>query len=234
MAARDGRLRRNFQGHTTEPAEVLLGLGTSAIGTLPQGYVQNASRTTDYCAAIESGGFATARSIAVSDDDRLRRRVIECLMCQMEVDLEALCGGADRALAAFGDDLAALALLISGFWKVSTRFDSATMHSLEAREIAALSFSSRLAITPVSPVSTKASDTASETFLRMDTASLWAWVRCLMISIRSTSWSTDLLSNSGWATSMSSFARANTNSRGASSRSDRSFATSLRTDSSTW
>ena len=31
-AARDGSLHRNFQGYTSEPASLLLGLGTSAIG----------------------------------------------------------------------------------------------------------------------------------------------------------------------------------------------------------
>jgi oxygen-independent coproporphyrinogen-3 oxidase len=111
VAAREGTLRRNFQGYTTEPAEVLLGLGTSAIGTLPQGYVQNASRTTDYRAAIEGGDFATARGIAVTDDDRLRRRLIERLMCDFEVDLAGLCGGADEAAAEFAEDIAALAPL---------------------------------------------------------------------------------------------------------------------------
>ncbi len=111
VAAREGTLRRNFQGYTTEPAEVRIGLGTSAIGTLPQGYVQNASRTTDYRAAIESGDFATARGIAVTDDDRLRRRLIERLMCDFEVDLTGLCGGADEAAAEFAEDIAALAPL---------------------------------------------------------------------------------------------------------------------------
>ena len=35
------RLARNFQGYTTDAAPVLIGLGASSIGTLPQGYVQN-------------------------------------------------------------------------------------------------------------------------------------------------------------------------------------------------
>ena len=40
LALREGRLRRNFQGYTTDTAPVLIGLGASAIGSLPQGYVQ--------------------------------------------------------------------------------------------------------------------------------------------------------------------------------------------------
>ena len=37
-----GNLHRNFQGYTTDGADLLIGLGASAIGRLPQGYVQNA------------------------------------------------------------------------------------------------------------------------------------------------------------------------------------------------
>ena len=36
-----GTLRRNFQGYTTDRSDVLLAFGASAIGRLPQGYVQN-------------------------------------------------------------------------------------------------------------------------------------------------------------------------------------------------
>ncbi|HMP88417.1 MAG TPA: putative sulfate exporter family transporter, partial [Lacibacter sp.] len=47
-AARSGRLRRNFQGYTTDTADVLIGVGASAIARLPQGYAQNAAVTRDY------------------------------------------------------------------------------------------------------------------------------------------------------------------------------------------
>lgn len=90
VAARAGRLRRNFQGYTTDDADVLVALGTSAIGQLPQGYVQNASDTAGYARAILSGRFATVRGIALSADDRLRARIISDLMCNMACDLESL------------------------------------------------------------------------------------------------------------------------------------------------
>ena len=89
-AARNGALRRNFQGYTTEPSNVILGLGASAIGSLAQGYVQNAARTVDYRSALEAGRFATVRGIEMTDEDRWRGRVIERLMCDMEVDLDAM------------------------------------------------------------------------------------------------------------------------------------------------
>ena len=36
-----GELHRNFQGYTVDAADALIGLGPSAIGALPVGYVQN-------------------------------------------------------------------------------------------------------------------------------------------------------------------------------------------------
>ena len=87
-AVERGRLRRNFQGYTADDAPILLGLGASAIGTLPQGYAQNASPLAEYTRAVEAGRLPTARGIAVTADDRLRRDIIERLMCALEVDLE--------------------------------------------------------------------------------------------------------------------------------------------------
>ena len=90
VAARAHRLHRNFQGYTTDSAEVLLGLGASAIGALPQGYVQNAIAVPDYRRAILEGRLPVVRQRALDADDRLRREVIERLMCDLEVDAAAV------------------------------------------------------------------------------------------------------------------------------------------------
>jgi oxygen-independent coproporphyrinogen III oxidase len=87
LAARTGRMRRNFQGYSTDEADVLIGLGASAIGRLPGGYVQNAPDVSGYSRAVASGQFATARGIEMSQDDRVRGHVIERLMCDLAVDL---------------------------------------------------------------------------------------------------------------------------------------------------
>ncbi|OYX94823.1 MAG: oxygen-independent coproporphyrinogen III oxidase, partial [Caulobacter sp. 35-67-4] len=84
-----GTLRRNFQGYTTDDAPVLLGFGASAIGMLPQGYVQNLPATPAWHAALEAGNLPVARGFALSAEDRLRRAVIERLMCEAAVDLDA-------------------------------------------------------------------------------------------------------------------------------------------------
>ncbi len=90
QAAESGHLRRNFQGYTTDVAPVLIGFGASAIGSLPQGYVQNATASVDYTRALQSGGLATARGVALTADDRLRRDLIERIMCDMQVDISAM------------------------------------------------------------------------------------------------------------------------------------------------
>jgi oxygen-independent coproporphyrinogen III oxidase len=90
VAARAGRIRRNFQGYTTDQADALIGLGASAIGRLPSGYVQNAPDLAGYSRAIAAGRLATVKGVAISADDRLRASVIERLMCDLSIDLDAI------------------------------------------------------------------------------------------------------------------------------------------------
>jgi oxygen-independent coproporphyrinogen-3 oxidase len=90
-ARHDGTLRRNFQGYTTDTSSVLLGFGASAIGHLPQGYVQNEVGTRAYAASIASGPLATVKGYALTDDDRLRAEIIERIMCDFGADLEQIC-----------------------------------------------------------------------------------------------------------------------------------------------
>lgn len=111
-AQRAGTLRRNFQGYTTDRAPVLLGFGASSIGSLPQGYVQNAADTPAWRRAIEEGGLAVVRGVAVSARDLLRRAAIERLMCDLEVDLGAVCRAHHATPDVFAGEVAALAPLV--------------------------------------------------------------------------------------------------------------------------
>ncbi|PWS34844.1 oxygen-independent coproporphyrinogen III oxidase [Falsiroseomonas bella] len=87
VAQRAGVLRRNFQGYTTDRAPVLLGLGASAIGALPQGYAQNNPDERGWLAAVEGGRLPVARGLALTEDDRIRRSIIEQVMCDLTLDL---------------------------------------------------------------------------------------------------------------------------------------------------
>ncbi|NKC29746.1 oxygen-independent coproporphyrinogen III oxidase [Falsiroseomonas selenitidurans] len=85
QAARNGTLRRNFQGYTTDSADALLGLGASSIGRLPQGHVQNLAETGAWRRAVAEGRLPVARGLALSEDDKRRGTVIERLMCDFTV-----------------------------------------------------------------------------------------------------------------------------------------------------
>jgi oxygen-independent coproporphyrinogen-3 oxidase len=108
-AALRGELRRNFQGYTDDAASVLLGFGASAIGSLPGGYVQNTHLVPDYRRAISSGVFATTRGVSLTRDDRMRRDVIERLMCDMKVDIDDVARRWERDADELAGGLAALA-----------------------------------------------------------------------------------------------------------------------------
>jgi len=108
VALANGRLRRNFQGYTTDPADTLIGLGASAIGKLPGGYVQNHTELADWRAALAKGRLATARGVALRADDTLRADVIERLMCRGHVDLQGLCAAHGQPLSVFDDAWGAL------------------------------------------------------------------------------------------------------------------------------
>ncbi len=101
-AIQAGTLRRNFQGYTADPANVLIGFGASAIGSLPQGYVQNEPNIKHYKEAVLAGRLPIVRGVALSAEDREVASVIENLMCNFAVDLgEGSFAGTDfsRALS---------------------------------------------------------------------------------------------------------------------------------------
>ena len=93
MTARlaEGTLHRNFQGYTDDPSSVLIGVGPSAISSLPYAYAQNRLRVDDWAADIAAGRLPVGRQLETTSDDRLRRTVIERLMCDLQVDVGAVC-----------------------------------------------------------------------------------------------------------------------------------------------
>ena len=109
VALKARNLHRNFQGYTTDTASVLIGFGASGIGSLPQGYVANVGEIHFYQQAIAEGRLATQRGIAINDDDRLRRAIIERLMCDLAVDLDAVAARFGQDGGQFAEELASLA-----------------------------------------------------------------------------------------------------------------------------
>lgn len=119
IAARAGTLRRNFQGYTVDPADMLVALGASSIGSLPQGYIQNEADIRSYMHRMAEGRLATVRGLALNADDRLRAALIEQLMCNLRVDLEEVCTLFGRHPDSLGLDFDRLAQLeIDGLVRV--------------------------------------------------------------------------------------------------------------------
>ena len=86
-AARVGGLRRNFQGFTDDPAEVLIGMGASAISGFPGLLAQNEKHNGRYRQLCSEGKLSANRGIIRSLQDRLRGEVIEALLCHHEAEL---------------------------------------------------------------------------------------------------------------------------------------------------
>jgi len=88
-AARTNATRRNFQGYTDDGCSTLLGLGASSISRVG-GYFQNAPRTADYAKSVAEGRLPITRQHEWTDDDRLRGRMIELLLCDFGINLPRL------------------------------------------------------------------------------------------------------------------------------------------------
>jgi oxygen-independent coproporphyrinogen III oxidase len=81
-----GTLYRNFQGYTTHAGCDLLGLGVSSISQTGDGYAQNEKELADYQRRVAETGTATVRGWKLTAEDRLRRDVIQEIMCRFRVD----------------------------------------------------------------------------------------------------------------------------------------------------
>lgn len=90
VAKRQGRLHRNFQGYSTQPDCDLIGLGVSSIGRIGATYSQNAKTLEEYYDALDHGRFPVVRGLALSRDDLVRRATIMALMCQGQIQFEAI------------------------------------------------------------------------------------------------------------------------------------------------
>jgi oxygen-independent coproporphyrinogen III oxidase len=88
VAQRAGALHRNFQGYSTHADCDLLAIGISAIGKMGATYSQNLRTLDDYYACLDANSLPCLRGWQLSADDRMRRDVIQALMCQSTVAFE--------------------------------------------------------------------------------------------------------------------------------------------------
>lgn len=80
--AQDNRtLHRNFQGYTTKAGCDLYAMGVSSISGLEDVYAQNWRDLPQYYESIAAGRWPTMRGMRVSAEDKLRRSVINRILC---------------------------------------------------------------------------------------------------------------------------------------------------------
>jgi oxygen-independent coproporphyrinogen-3 oxidase len=102
-AKRQGALRRNFQGFTTDASPVLIGVGATAINSFAGCIIQNEKNAGRYRMRLSARQLPAARGVVRSDDDNRRGRVIEDILCRGEacIATDMLDHGTHQALARF-------------------------------------------------------------------------------------------------------------------------------------
>lgn len=86
VAQSDRTLRRNFMGYTTCADSDLLAFGVTSISDLDAAYLANARKVDDYMQLCNESTLPTQRGMVLSADDRLRRDVINRLICHCYLD----------------------------------------------------------------------------------------------------------------------------------------------------
>jgi len=82
-----GYLYRNFQGYTIRPAADTIAFGMTSISDIGGAYAQNAHKLKDWGDKVAAGIIPVERGVAMSEDDVMRRFVINRVMCLLRLDL---------------------------------------------------------------------------------------------------------------------------------------------------
>jgi oxygen-independent coproporphyrinogen-3 oxidase len=90
VASEKGTLHRNFQGYTVMPEIDTIAFGVSAISDVCGAYAQNDRTLAGWAALLEAGRPATIRGIVLDAEDRLRRHVIQEILCNFRLDLASV------------------------------------------------------------------------------------------------------------------------------------------------
>jgi len=112
VAARSGKLHRNFMGYATHPADDMVALGMSAISEVAGAFAHNYKDVGTWRAEIERGQLPTDRGLRRSEDDERRRRLILDLMCRFRVDFDDY-GGSEAFRRRYGAELERLQPMVA-------------------------------------------------------------------------------------------------------------------------
>ena len=90
VAQRQGRLHRNFQGYSTHADSDLIAFGVSAIGRIGPTYYQNTKTLDEYYDALDWDHLPVKRGIELTQDDLVRRALIQALICHFKLSVESI------------------------------------------------------------------------------------------------------------------------------------------------
>jgi oxygen-independent coproporphyrinogen III oxidase len=87
VAAKEGKIHRNFMGYTTTNNKLIIGLGCSSISDSWTAFVQNEKEVEAYEEKIEKGEWSFITGHRLNEEDLVLRQHILNLMCKGETDL---------------------------------------------------------------------------------------------------------------------------------------------------
>ena len=90
IALANNTLQRNFQGYSTFADTHMLSFGVSSIGFIGDSFYQNVKDLAGYYASLDRGELPILRGMLVSEDDLIRRAVIQSIMCQFKLNFESI------------------------------------------------------------------------------------------------------------------------------------------------
>jgi len=90
IAQKERKLYRNFQGYSTNSDCDLVALGITSIGKVADSYSQNIKTIKEYTEVVNSGKLPIYRGVALTQDDVLRREVINQLICHFELNFKRI------------------------------------------------------------------------------------------------------------------------------------------------
>jgi len=89
-AKEDGTLCRNFQGYSIAKADDIVALGVSSISNLSNTYTQNFRDIDQYAEALDNNYLPIERGVALTNDDLLRKEIIQQITCYRKLDMNAI------------------------------------------------------------------------------------------------------------------------------------------------
>ncbi len=88
LALDNSTLQRNFQGYSTRAELEMIALGMSGISQGDDLYYQNEKDLGRYYKFLDEGRLPVAKVLPLTDEDKLRRKVIMQIMCRGEIHFE--------------------------------------------------------------------------------------------------------------------------------------------------